>query len=326
MLIEEYKKNIKELLLGYTFRDNDSSEMRARVLGKIQYDGPFVRLFQYRTPNPDVIECLKCGELYYSSPNRFNDPYDSLMRWDEQILSRYFQNDKYRYVLCRHAIYDSKTLAASIRNRFRVSCFSEVPDSPLMWAHYAMNGAGFCAEYELCPTHGCLMCLRDGDLCEEGRNDNCHKKTCGSVCKRSLLPVVYTSVRPDATAAMMIEIEHAVAQEEGKGLDLSEYDWLEPYRTTLIKSEDWSYEREWRLILSDNKLRLDQECRYPSVDLVRVILGPSMNPKDEFYVTVAAGEYAKSVKRDIELSKLYVDVQSADYKFSIRHECMLRGT
>lgn len=324
MSIEEYKSNIKELLLGSTFRDNDSSEMRAGVLKKVQYEGPPVRLFQYRSADHDVIECLKYGALYYKSPNRFNDPYDSLMRWDEEVIGRYFRDEKCRGVLNRHGIYNSETLAVSIRNRFRVSCFSEVPDSPLMWAHYAKNGTGFCAEYELYPTHGCVMCLQDGDPCEEGRIGKCRPASCGCVCKRSLLPVVYTAARPDATEAMKIEIEHAVAQEQGTEFDLSKYDWLEPYRTALIKSEDWSYEREWRLMLSDNKLRGDQECRYPSVNLVRIILGPRMNPKDEFEVAVAVEEYARSVRRDVELSKVYVDVQSRDYKFNIRHEYILK--
>ena len=50
-----------------------------------------------------------------------------------------------------------------------------------------------------------------------------------------------------------------------------------------------------------------------------------MNPKDEFEVTVAVEEYAKSVKRDIELSKVYADVQSPDYKFNIRHVCIIKG-
>lgn len=244
MSIEEYKNNIKELLLCCTFRDNDSSEMRTGVLKKIQYEGTPLRLFQYRSTDHDVIKCLKYGALYYKSPNRFNDPYDSLMRWDEEIIEGYFLDEKCREVLNRHGIYNGETLALSMRNRFRVSCFSEIPDSPLMWAHYAKNGTGFCAEYELYPTHGCLMCLQDGDPCEEGKIDNCRRTSCGCVCKRSLLPVVYTVVRPDATAAMEIEINHAVAREKGMELDLSRYDWLEAYRTALIKSKDWSYEKE----------------------------------------------------------------------------------
>lgn len=321
--IEEYKSNLEDVLRNCTFRDCDPIESRRQILKKIDCDILPIRLFQYRSVSDAVIEGLKTGNIYFKSPVRFNDPYDSLMLWDMGALSEYFQNPTYADVLAKHWIFDADTLAVSIRGRFRISCFSEVPDSPLMWAHYASSGKGFCVEYELNPCIGHHMCLKDGQPCIGGKD--CKPSSCGFCCNCSLMPVIYTEKRLDATSAIRQEIEFAVAKELGKTYNLCDHDWLEPYRTALFKSKDWAYEKEWRLILSDVQLRGDRECRYPCGNLVRVILGSNMNPLEEYKVSKAIEVYAKREKRDVELSKAYVDVQSSDYRLDIRHEWTIIG-
>lgn len=323
MTIEEYKSNVADVLRNCTFRDCDSIELRRRILKKIDSEGLSIRLFQYRSVSDAVIEGFKTGTLYFKSPVRFNDPYDSLMCWNKDKLSEYFQDPKFAGVLAKHCIFDADTLAVSIRGRFRISCFSEVLDSPLMWAHYANSGKGFCVEYELNPCVGHPMCLKDGQSCK-GEND-CKHSSCGCCCNCSLMPVIYTEKRPDATSALKQEIEYAVANESGKSYDLGNHDWLESYRTALFKSKDWAYEKEWRLLLSDIPLKGNQECLYPCGSLVRVILGSNMDPLEEYKVSKATEAYAKTEKRNIELSKAYVDVQSSDYRLDIRHEWTIRG-
>ena len=139
------------------------------------------------------------------------------------------------------------------------------------------------------------------------------------------MPVIYTEKRPDATSALKQEIEYVVVNESGRTYDLSKHDWLEPYRTALFKSKDWAYEKEWRLLLSDIPLKGNQECLYPCGSLVRVILGSNMDPLEEYKVSKATEAYAKIEKRDVELSKVYADVQSSDYRLNIRHELIIRG-
>lgn len=323
MTIEEYKSKVEDVLRNCTFRDCDSVKVRRQILKKVDGKGLSIRLFQYRAVSDSVIEGLTAGTLYFKSPVRFNDPYDSLMCWDTEVLSKYFKTPKSADVLAKHWIFDAGTLAVSIRGRFRISCFSEVSDSPLMWAHYANRGKGFCVEYELNPCIGHPMCLKNGQSCN-GVKD-CTPSSCGFCCNCSLMPVIYTEKRPDATSALKQEIEYVVAKEFGKAYDLSNHDWLEPYRTTLFKSKDWAYEREWRLILSDVPLKGNQECLYPCGNLVRVILGSNMDPLEEYKVSKAAEVYAKAEKRNIELSKAYTNVQSSDYRLDIRHEWTIRG-
>ena len=52
---------------------------------------------------------------------------------------------------------------------------------------------------------------------------------------------------------------------------------------------------------------------------MRVILGPNMDPSEEYKVSKAAEVYAKREKRNIELAKAYVDAQSLDYRMDVRH-------
>lgn len=323
MTIEEYKSNVADVLRNCTFRDCDSIELRRQILKKIDSEGLSIRLFQYRSVSDAVIEGLKTGTLYFKSPVRFNDPYDSLVCWNKDKLSEYFQDPKFAGVLAKHCIFDADTLAVSIRGRFRISCFSEVLDSPLMWAHYANSGKGFCVEYELNPCVGHQMCLKDGQYCK-GEKD-CKPSSCGCCCNCSLMPVIYAEKRADATSALKQEIEYVVANESGKPYDLSSHDWLEPYRTALFKSKDWAYEKEWRLLLSDIPLKGNQECLYPCGSLVRVILGSNMDPLEEYKVSKATEVYAKSEKRNVELAKVYADVQRSDYRLNIRHEWTIRG-
>ena len=323
MTIEEYRSNIEWVLRNCKFRDCDSLETKKAVLNKVECGELFIRLFQYRKVDDAVVNGLKYGTIYFTSPIRFNDPYDSLLRWDKQQIDECINNPKYGKVLAQHFIFDSDTLAVSIRNRFRISCFSEVADSPLMWAHYADNGKGFCVEYELPICIGSPLCLKNGQPCEGGKN--CSPLDCRMYSKCSLAPVIYDAQRLDTTATMKHEIECAVAHELGEKYDLSSHDWLEPYRTALFKAKDWAYEKEWRLILSDHKLRGNQDCVYPHDRLLRVILGPNMNPLDEYNVSKATEIYAKNSKHDVELAKTYVDLQCSDYKFSIRRERILRG-
>jgi len=323
MTVEKYKENLEYVLKNCTFRDCDSVEYRHSILRKIECGELPIRLYQYRKVDKIVVEGLKSGTICFKSPIRFNDPYDSLLCWDKHQIEEYFRNPKYANVLARHCVFDSDTLAVSIRNRFRISCFSELPDSLPMWAHYANSGTGFCVEYEFPICIGSPLCLKSGDVCKGG--NSCNPKECGLFSNCSLAPIFYSAQRPDATSAMKQEIEYAVASELGVNCDLKDYDWLEPYRTALFKSTDWSYEKEWRLILSDHSLRGDTDYVLPCDMLKRVILGSNMDPLEEYQVSMAVEAYAKNQQRKIDLDKAYVEVQSENYKLDIRHERTIRA-
>lgn len=123
------------------------------------------------------------------------------------------------------------------RQQRYAACFSEEFKATLMWAHYARCHEGFCIEYDF------KKYLKG---CEEN---------CGNILgyhnfmlNLTLAPVHYSGSRFDATNFLKTIFQ----QELGTRLNVS----LPPYhadvlfmtKALLVKSEDWSYEKEWRLI------------------------------------------------------------------------------
>ena len=137
---------------------------------------------------------------------------------------------------CRYV----KAFAGTFLEGVRISCFSEVGDSPLMWGQYADSGRGFCIRYKVKPFLNKAMCKRCGRL----------ETTCeGKPAILSLLPVIYRSERFDCARVVERYYDYFMANMYQVKNDFSTHDMLEAYKVACFKSNVWSYEREWRLIL-----------------------------------------------------------------------------
>ena len=127
-------------------------------------------LFKYVNINSGILALKNCN-IYFNSPLQFNDPYDcdtSLIeiesKYFEQLVKSEFQKFKSKFSTSP-AIKKMKTpppavLYPSFKNdmkqqlkndllqQTRITCFSEVPTNPLMWAHYSDKHTGVCIEYD----------------------------------------------------------------------------------------------------------------------------------------------------------------------------------
>jgi hypothetical protein len=144
------------------------------------------RLYHY-TPFNDVrlARVFREGTLYCSNPQDFNDPWDcrpcfsksvlnepsghervaewfarigrkhfpSLLEAEHQRREQILRSDK-AFVSAR---IDEMTSAiwGAVQKQYRVFCVSPLPDSPLMWAHYARSHTGVCLEFSVSNE---LMC------------------------------------------------------------------------------------------------------------------------------------------------------------------------
>ena len=244
------------------------------------------RLFRYRACSEMNIDAYNEDKLYAVTPDKFNDPYDSLFRYDKDKLRK-------TALLCT-----SKEYIASFRNYFRaggdfpnvihtilpqelldnfrmnvlnvddeeidaiernigpvrellsnsidkltdeavktvkqlayIVCFSETIRSVTMWSHYADSHKGFALEYDTSIFQ--LKC------------QSCDKiKQCNQAAVCNIYPVVYDRQRFDATDYRAWFIA------KGLGIPTKNPDTFAASKCLLYKSPHWSYEREWRLIVS----------------------------------------------------------------------------
>ena len=114
---------------------------------------------------------------------------------------------------------------ASLQRGMKICSFSERNDSIVMWGHYADSHRGFCVEYAT--SH---------------MND---------LYKNALFPVTYSNKLFDATKYVLSSM--------GKGDFNNLYGLIAASR----KASDWSYEKEWRLILPFGESYADRNLDMP---------------------------------------------------------------
>jgi hypothetical protein len=108
------------------------------------------------------------------------------------------------------ATHGQKQLAL-VQKGLKVSCFTEIKDSVVMWAHYANYHKGFSVEYETAANSG-------------------------STFVQQLWPVIYGATRLDVTP----HFQRAMRGEDFNNLVATV--------AALCKSTEWAYEREWRVV------------------------------------------------------------------------------
>ena len=232
---------------------------------------------------------IKNGELFLSYPNNFNDPFDGAILINQieflkEVLRRQF-NDKFVSTLFSEAsknhftdifefikqysfaltelpdalimysddcsmlanidanklkqdclaLYNDYIKAIGmIRNEYGVACFTKnTPETNMvMWAHYADNYKGFCCKFEF--DHYDVDNPRD-------------KKGTGNILKY-FHEVTYTKQFPFIDVKKILKYS---PEELGKSKYIHKF--IENVLT--LKHEQWSYEKEYRIIIhKDSKL------------------------------------------------------------------------
>lgn len=194
-LLSEYKQRVGGILRTQEYCEASSVENRRRIVEALTCPLQKIELFQYRGCSPACIAGLAQGSILFKVPMKFNDPFDSMICWRKDVVDRYFDDEKCGSVLAKLRLWDAECVALSLSNCFRISCFSEICSSPIMWAHYADNCRGFCVGYEMHPAFAEIIDIGSGQDLKR--------------CEGSIFPVIYSNRRQDATQAMIREIEYA---------------------------------------------------------------------------------------------------------------------
>jgi hypothetical protein len=180
-------------------------------------------LYKYTPVNTDEhmtrLRRLLAGQLYFSSPLHFNDPFEmspllvpptrdemekafKLIGWEPDQMERAVRR---RFVAdVEHALAGQSKPAVSREwlESIGVACFSTIGDDLLMWAHYATNHVGLCLGFD--SKYGPFSSAR---------------------------PVEYSSERPRIPAVRVLQTDELLVR-----------------NVLLRKSEHWGYEKEWRAV------------------------------------------------------------------------------
>jgi len=223
-----------------------------------------------------------------SYDNHHSKIYDSVLRKLLENKSDDFQRNIRK--LTQKARDDVKIKIDSLRSvNIRVACFSALDkyddfDSVIqMWAHYADNHKGFCIEYDTPTINEQLhFSLKEYEF---------HKDQSRYMDERvkvliyaGLFPVIYTSRRINIPKTKLNRMQ----LDRTKGLQHnSDIDSI-LYKTYIVKSPKWSYEKEWRIILDGDVCSFyDNMIPFPNIKCI--YLGCRMN--------------AKSIETMIEIAK-----------------------
>ncbi|QYX54863.1 DUF2971 domain-containing protein [Pseudomonas sp. S07E 245] len=225
------------------------------------------RLFKYREFDSAgySLENLRDHTVWMNSPQSFNDPYDCAMMVNfyklmpapveamDDLLSQIGYNEVERERVIAlfagspspledliklladeghvdPAFYEAiisvlderqdrliNDFSEKTKGLAKICSFCESEKSILMWAHYARDHTGFCIEY---------------DFTSLGAHD---LKT------RFMYPVLYSEALHDHSDHMA-------------DLDRSKANPLSIVLPAITKNKEWSYEKEWRLVFSNNFL------------------------------------------------------------------------
>lgn len=122
-------------------------------------------------------------------------------------------------------------------SRRYIACFCEENDSSLMWGHYANGHRGLCLEYDF--SEIIKPCTLE---CQQSHQCN------NLLLSPTIAPVIYKTTRLDATAHMLTLLQMMI-QENQQMVPRGIYqrDTLLIAKCLLTKSNDWAYEKEWRI-------------------------------------------------------------------------------
>lgn len=204
------------------------------------------------------------------------EEYDTILR--ELLKNKSEVFNKIIYDLTRKSRNEVKAKIEKLRNvNIRVACFSALDrrknfnDIIHIWSHYADNHKGFCVEYDMSPINESIcFSLEDYEFHKD--QSKYMEERIKVLILGGLFPVIYTASRVNIPKTKLNKIKF----DDVNGLQHnSDVDSL-LYKTFIVKSAKWSYEKEWRLILDGDVCNYyDNKIPFPYIK--RIFLGCKMN-------------------------------------------------
>lgn len=184
------------------------------------------KLFLYKSlASKYTLEQLKDSTLHFSTPDKFNDPFDSIFAKSVLYASIEKIMSELGLPIRNEDVDETYSGVSNIQKIIKVSCLTESNKDIKMWAYYANAHKGLCLEY-------------DPNLYEFTIDDIRH----------FLFPVIYT----DKIQNLLDKIKTIKDDKIFFNFDMKHI-----YIMALCKLKIWADEKEWRFILRTDKIKND---------------------------------------------------------------------
>lgn len=255
--------------------------------------------------SPDCLSKEEYWRLFYSKTSDV-ESFKFSRGFSESYFLTLFEvclnkSESFRNIINKIRINSLKSLDSkieSIRNEdFKISCFSnfqdedELLENTTMWSHYAENHKGFCIKFKI-------------ELEEKLNYRN---------LKLSLFPIKYTSTVSKLSIQELLKVKL-----ENSKMVYSKSILKSVFKSLITKSRFWSYEKEWRLIMSEHNYSdfLNNTCDFFPIESVYlgcnidsalrnniILLAKKMNFK--VFKTIQSNE--KFVLQSVEVDQVKVE-------------------
>lgn len=232
-------------------------------------------IYRYRDVNFRTLEALQENKLYFSSADRYDDPFDTFLHIDwykvknkigaldlkqvveEKIIpflrvttgkqfdgNELFQHLSHNKILETTVEFLNECIRPELQKRSYSICFSESGVNENLWLKYAEHHRGFCLVYDLAKEEN-LRC---------GKEKECYN----CIMKEKinfLYPVYYSTEKYDATEyAINCAIERILREtikndQLWKQFVAANPMFWEREKSSLIKHNCHRYDQEWRILL-----------------------------------------------------------------------------
>lgn len=251
--------------------DGDDVDAEISMLKKIIKYPKY--LYRFRSISSNTLDGLRANKLYFSSADKYDDPFDSFIHIDwekvEKEISKELQcmEAKNKAIdILRPQIDISYEVMSKLTNCYNIDkwteigkiiikntrleiqkenlsiCFSEDKLNEVLWLKYAGNHSGFVLEYDIVDENSFLC----------GKSNKC-KGCLASTVSYSLYPIYYSLEKYDATSYAKftaingflkkapVDIASAIRSK------MPTMNWQRE-RISLIKHKCHEYDKEWRII------------------------------------------------------------------------------
>lgn len=215
MNYEDEMKLLKEYEMEKAFEE----------LNKIMQENEIPKkLFRYRPLNMYTADELIHQHVFLASPD-IDDIFDTSIVNNGEVaegsLAAYYFTKNFRHkdqrMASRYEMYSAyfEELNNKLRENVRIACFTESNTNVPMWQYYADKNAGICIEYSI-------------DV-EKIKSDG---------TRMFFLPIIYTN---DYNKYFPFDVDDMKKSE------------LTSVISSVLKMEDWKFEKEWRIIALNNQ-------------------------------------------------------------------------